>query len=125
MPSENRTPIPQAGPAHRVPSDRLQADMVPAELDPDDKESQERVARFAHTFNGYARGGGPAALAPIVARIREDWEHAGTLPDDLGDLRSALFFWYRADRHGGGTGPRAADEVAWVNALLDGIRRLC
>lgn len=96
--------------------------MVPAELDPDDETAQDEVARFAHTFNGYARGGGPAALAPIVARLREEWEHDGTLPANLDDLRSALFLWYRADRHGGHTGPREPAEVAWVNALLAAIR---
>lgn len=78
--------------------------------------------RFAHTFNGYAQGGGPTRLGPLVAEMRRVWEDTGEVPATLTDLRSALFLWHRADRHQGGTPGARGREREWLNALLDGIR---
>ena len=78
--------------------------------------------RFAHTFNGYAQGGGPTRLAPLVAELRQHWEDTGEAPASLVDLRSALFLWHRADRHQGGTLGARGREREWLNALLEGIR---
>lgn len=122
MTRENRTPSPSRGPGRRITNEEVTPALVPDRLDPDDETSRDRVARFAHTFNGYAHGGGPTRLGPIVVQMRSTWEDHGDLPPGLSDLRAALFYWYRADRHAGSGGPRDVDDVAWINALLAAIR---
>jgi hypothetical protein len=50
------------------------------------------------------------------------WLGGDVLAGDVDGLRSFPFFWFRADRHGGGYGPSEADLV-WLAALLDAMRR--
>ena len=109
----------------RIDNQELAVEDVPTPIaDDGDDAGRAAAARFAHTFNGYAQGGGPTRLAPLVAAMRERWEETGEVPATLTDLRSALFLWHRADRHeAGSTGPTGR-EREWVNALLGGIRDL-
>lgn len=66
-------------------------------------------ASFAHTLDGYEAAGGFEACAALA--------HGGSATT-LTELRAALFFIARADRHGGGS----ADVSPQVRALLRGIR---
>jgi hypothetical protein len=68
---------------------------------------------------------GPAPSEELAARrqrVHRGWLAGDILPDDVDELRSFLFFWFRADRHGGGYGP-SEEDLVWLTALLDALRR--
>ena len=76
-------------------------------LDPDGDLSQWHV--FAHTINGYEKAGSFEACADLAN------QHTATT---LTELRCALFFEARRDRHGGGM----SDVEPAVRDLLRAIR---
>jgi hypothetical protein len=107
----------------RIDSRDLALEDVPPPVATDgDVAGRDAVAKFAHTYNGYAQGGGPTRLVPLVAAMRQRWEETGEVPATLTDLRSALFLWHRADRHAAGSAGAMGREREWLNALLAGIR---
>jgi hypothetical protein len=94
--------------------DIANADLKRAQL-PSPRAPWEDVQHFALTFDGYKRiGKGLAALA-------NGHLEAGTVPDDLNELRGCLFFeqrrWHAQDE--------APDQATMrhVWALVEGIRR--
>lgn len=107
-----------------VPSGDLRASDVP--LPPastEDERAIQSMVEFAHTFDGYAWGGPPGELGPVVHGVRRTWDAGADLPDDLDTLRACLFFSVRADRFSGGYGPNDED-VVWLQALLRAIADL-
>ena len=83
----------------------LQLDDIP---DPDG--NWDAWSRFAHTINGYELQGGFAACADLAN---------GGEAKTLTELRCALFFEARRDRHSGGL----TDVSDVVKQLLRDIRR--
>lgn len=57
-----------------------------------------RLCDFAHTIDGYATLGGMANLSALAAAIRDRFANTGGLPWSLTELRSVLFYEYRALR---------------------------
>jgi hypothetical protein len=109
------------GPDEPFPTELLDADLLPPKLaDVDDHRVLDLLNRFAHTFDGYEHAGSLEELARRAESARLAWEGGAELTADAGELRAYLFFWFRADRHGGGYGPNGRD-VTWLNALIDGL----
>lgn len=75
----------------------------------------EAIEPFALTFDGYAK------LGQRLGELAEKHLAAGTVPDDLDELRGCLFFEQRRWRHF----QSRPDERAMVHVrrLLDAIRR--
>ena len=110
-------------PDQPFPTERLQADDVPPPLvSSRDREAVHLLNRFAHTFSGYDWAGSLEELSDGYQRTHRGWSRGDILPNDTDALRAYLFFWFRADRHGGGYGPHEEDLV-WLSALLDAMRR--
>lgn len=119
---------PDAGGLPLIANDDLRLSDVPAPWD-----DYDAVARFAHTFDGYAMlGAAPDGEDDdeVVARtgqqanpVEAEWHGTGALPDDLDLLRGTLFFGFRADRFtwGDDTTLSAPDEngVMHVVAATD------
>ncbi len=111
------------GPDQPFPSDALARDDVPPPLvRSDDHEAVQVANRFAHSFRGYEWAGSLEALADRYHDQHRDWLTGAILTDDVDALSGFLYFWFRADRHGGGYGPHEHDLV-WLTALLDAMRR--
>ncbi|MEV4423036.1 ADP-ribosylglycohydrolase family protein [Patulibacter sp. NPDC049589] len=105
-PYEPRTPASEGGPG-LIENDDLRITDVPATWD-----RWDEIARFAHTFDGYAVLGRAPEGQPddpdddrTVARageqanaVESEYHRTGLLPDDLDLLRGTLFFGFRADR---------------------------
>jgi hypothetical protein len=72
-----------------IPNSALKLDKIP---DPDKQRCDCDWVKFAHTINGYEAAGGFAECAELAHS-----GHAKTLTE----LRCALFFMSRADRHSG------------------------
>lgn len=109
--------------AEPFPTDQLAAvDIPPPLVRADDHDRLQLVNRFAHTFNGYDWAGSLEELGDRYHEQHGAWLTGSVLTDDVDALRSYLFFWFRADRHGGGYGPYEHDLV-WLTALLDALRR--
>jgi hypothetical protein len=106
------------------PTENLRAaDVPPPLVSSHDTEAVQLVNRFAHTFNGYDWAGSLEQLAARYRQVHRSWLDGGLLPDDADGLRAYLFFWFRADRHGGGYGP-SEEDLVWLTALLDAMRRV-
>jgi hypothetical protein len=111
------------GPDQPFPSERLLASDVPPPLTSSrDAMAIQLANQFAHTFNGYNWAGSLEELAARFQRVHRGWLGGDILPGDVDELRSFLFFWFRADRHGGGYGP-SEEDLVWLTALLDALRR--
>ena len=105
------------------PTDELaDVDIPPPLVHLHDRDAIQLVNRFAHTFNGYDWAGSLEELAERYHEHHPAWLTGSVLPDDADALRGYLFFWFRADRHGGGYGPDSQGLV-WLTALLDALRR--
>jgi len=112
-----------AGPDQPFPTDQLEAaDIPPPLVGADDRDAVQAVNQFAHTFNGYEWAGSLEELAERYHEQHRAWLTGSVFTDDPDALRGYLFFWFRADRHGGGYGPDAQNLV-WLTALLDALRR--
>lgn len=72
---------------------------------------------FAHSFNGYEFGGSFEGCADISTKVRLAIEANKTEDLTLSELRTCLFFHYRAIRHNGNR-----PNEARVNILLELIR---
>jgi hypothetical protein len=88
-----------------IPNAQLNLSKIP---DPDG--DLQEWPEFAHSLDGYAAAGSFEACA----RLAND-RSASTLTE----LRCALFFEARRDRHAGGMGDSDAE---WIRSLLRGIR---
>lgn len=73
------------------PEGALRSDEVPT---PD--ADWQRIADFAHTFDGYAHFG--EEWGERFNAVRERYFESGELPDAIDDLRACLFLEFRADR---------------------------
>jgi hypothetical protein len=89
-----------------TPNSALKIDKIP---DPDKQGCDCSWVKFAHTINGYEAAGGFAECAELVEPGR-----AKTLTE----LRCALFFMSRADRHSG----TDSTDCPELHALLRKIR---
>lgn len=78
---------------------------------------KDRPGSFAHSFNGYEYGGSFEACVDISTKVRLAIEANKTEGLTLSELRTCLFFHYRAIRHNGDR-----PNEAKVNTLLELIR---
>jgi hypothetical protein len=70
------------------------------------------IWEFALTWNGYNRRGGFQPAADVANRVSQAWRNGDQLPEDVDDLRTALFFEQRRYRHSDTTPTgRGADYV--------------
>ena len=93
------------------PVGALRRDDVPA---PD--AEWERIAEFAHTFDGYAHFGEHWGERFNV--VRERFLETGELPAEVDDLRACLFLEFRADRFTWG------DDVTLSEPDAEGVRHV-
>jgi len=77
---------------------------------------EEGGSYFSHTFNGYEFGGSFKGCADISKKVREEIIKNNTKELTLSELRTSLFFYFRALRHGG------EPEKSRVDKLLKLIR---
>jgi hypothetical protein len=80
------------------------------------------INEFALTYNAYSRVGGARTVAQIGNGARARYRNDGTFPDDLDELRAALFFEQRRYHHFG-EGPDGAD-LEYIENLVGAIRRI-
>lgn len=80
------------------------------------KTLEEGAASFSHSFNGYEFGGSFEGCADISKKVRAAINNNTTKHLTLSELRTSLFFYFRALRHGG------EPEKAKVDQLLALIR---
>ena len=73
---------------------------------------------FAHSFNGYEYGGSFQGCADISKKVREAIINNKTEELTLSEIRTSLFFYFRAVRHGGGE-----PDKPRVDKLLSLIRQ--
>lgn len=77
-----------------VSNEALNLDMIPA-------HAQDKVSRFAHTFNGYEYAETMEQCGEIMRRVEKAMSDQQTDELTLSDIRATLFYYYRALRHGG------------------------
>lgn len=104
----------------RIASRDLRPEHVPDARTVLDHDGLAPVLDFAHTFNGYAWGGGPTRMRGLVEDLRRAWEETGDLPAGVDPLRACLFWWARTRQHE--ADPVSEADRTWVAALLDGLR---
>ena len=75
------------------------------------------------TLDGYEEKGDFEACLAFANEVRARWESTGTLPADLADLRTALFFEQRRWRHSN-EDPFTAEEWRYWTSLVNAIREL-
>ncbi len=80
------------------------------------------ITQFALTYNAYNRVADVHAVGQIGNGARARYGHDGSFPDDLDELRAALFFEQRRYHHFG-EGPDGAD-LDYIQALVGAIRRI-
>lgn len=80
----------------------------------------QKLIDFAASFNGYEVHGSFERAAAVSGEVTAGFDSDGALPDDLDAVRTALFFQYRAHRHGGGYGAFGDIEIVWP--LIERIR---
>jgi hypothetical protein len=80
------------------------------------------INEFALTYNAYSRVSGVRTAAQIGNGARARYRNDGSFPDDLDELRAALFFEQRRYHHFG-EGPDGAD-LDYIQALVGAIRRV-
>ena len=80
------------------------------------KTIEEDIPSFSHTFNGYEFAGSFEGCSDISMKVKAAINNNTTKHLTLSELRTSLFFYYRALRHGG------EPEEARVDQLLALIR---
>lgn len=80
------------------------------------KSLEDGGGYFSHTFNGYKYGGSFKGCAEISKKVRLAIKENRSENLNLSELRTSLFFYFRALRHGGDP------EESRVNNLLKLIR---
>ncbi|MFC9875827.1 hypothetical protein [Nocardia salmonicida] len=87
---------------------------------PDDTTASE-LFRFAHTYDGYAAlDDNLIELGQAVGQVRQSWDEAGELPNDLNLLRICLFLQVRAHRRRADVQP--VHDQPFLRALVTRIR---
>lgn len=81
------------------------------------KVIEEGGLQFAHSFNGYEFSGSFQGCADISKKVRDAIKENSTEELTLSEIRTSLFFYFRAVRHGGGE-----SNKPWANELLNLIR---
>jgi hypothetical protein len=81
------------------------------------KSFEEGSSYFSHTFNGYEYGGSFQGCADISKKVQEAIKENKIEGLSLSELRTNLFFYFRAVRHGGGEADKSR-----VDKLLNLIR---
>lgn len=71
------------------------------------------IFRKIHSFNGYAVFGDH--LAQIADSVAEKWRKSGVLPDDVEQVKGALFFEFRRAHHSGDY--PEGNDLRYVRAL--------
>jgi hypothetical protein len=96
-----------------IPNTDLTAADVPSSVD-----DLEAVTEFALSFDGYAHWG--ERCGERANRAADGYHRAGEVPSDLSALRACLF--YEQGRLRWSTEEPDERWLAWIQALLDGIR---
>ncbi len=78
------------------------------------------IAEFALTFDGYLALGD--RVGDLANGTEHEWSENRSLPDDLVELRSCLFFEQRRYRHFGWDPDEEA--MVYIRALVEAIRAL-
>jgi len=81
------------------------------------KTLEDGGSYFSHSFNGYEFGGSFKGCADISKIVQESIEVNKTEGLTLSEIRTSLFFYFRAVRHGGGE-----PDKSRVDKLLNLIR---
>ena len=95
-------------------------------LVPDENATQWELVTFALTFNGYSRNsGGSSKIAPIANAIHAEYKRTHNFPDDIDQLRTALFWEQRSLRNNEEFSQNAwASVETYWRALVSKIRDL-
>ncbi len=83
--------------------------------------SWQDIWQFALTYNGYERHGDFDDVARLSKTVAAEWRKDALLPNDLAELRCALFFEQRRFRHLE-MDPEGSD-ADYVRALVASIRQ--
>lgn len=78
---------------------------------------EEGGSYFSHTFNGYEFGGSFKGCADVSNKVEDAISKDNIEELTLSELRTSLFFYFRALRHGG------EPEKSKVDKLLGLIRK--
>jgi hypothetical protein len=106
--------------AERQWSEPIANEDLTAELLPAPGAPWDELVFFAGTLNGYDILGDTEALQAFAEPIYERYRDTGELPDDLTELRLALFAEQRRDHF---TDSASSPEVlAYIHALVEAIR---
>jgi hypothetical protein len=104
---------------HHIPNEILGLEHLPKS----DDDDQMVWIEFALAFDGYAEMGSQRSCADFANEVREDWEKSGLLPQNLSQLRTALFFEQRRWRWSNEE-PFTNEEWQYWRSLVDAIRRI-
>lgn len=85
-------------------------------LDEIPKTLEEGGSYFSHSFNGYEFGNSVQGAAEISRKVREAIKENKTEELTLSEIRTCLFFYFRALRHGG------EPDKSRIDKLLDLIQ---
>ena len=97
-----------------IPNEDLELDKIPNP----EGDSFEYWGRFALTLNGYELMGGHSECASLTNRVIKDPANA-----TLTELRCALFFCQRADRHSGGMNVAEENGKHLLMSIRDKVKR--
>jgi hypothetical protein len=91
---------------------------------PDSSCSVRDIHEFALTYEGYSRGGFIPAAETANAALSK-WYDTRTLPNDLDELRTCLFFEQRRHRYmDSGFGGPADPNEPYLRAVVEKIREV-
>lgn len=82
---------------------------------------EEGVSHFSHTFNGYEYSGAFKECADISKKVLMAIVEEKTDQLNLSEIRTCLFFHYRALRHGGKPDKLRVDSL--LNLIRDRVRK--
>jgi hypothetical protein len=96
-----------------IKNENLKLDAIP-------KSSEEECLYFAHTFDGYRFGGSFQGCSDISKKVQEAIKENNTEGLLLSEIRTCLFFYFRALRHGDGKPDKLrVDEL--LNLIRQGV----
>lgn len=98
-----------------IKNEDLKLDKIPKSL-------EEGAVHFAHTFNGYEFHGSFQKCGDVAKKVNKAIEQNETTELTLSELRTAIFFYFRAMRHGG-TEPDKSIVDKFLNLIRDRVEQ--